>query len=262
MPLRYQRCWETKSGYPRKVGNSTTYHQTAIPLSSSLDSTVLFRLCKLTHSTTNECHHKSLVTINKTETFQCTKWNQKANGNVKRTKQHKNKPVRICTSKSTTLQCIYQICVLPDPGAPQNSVIFPSATPPPSNVSSCSENVTIGSCLWTVRRRSNAVTVDDWQRSLFESRVTRRSNSTASCASIPSSVSIHDTRCTHNQSAKTRPLRLPSLKHHISKLSLVPRWDFLQTNLFSVDVTSQAAPCSVCHSLYTAESKCLQDVCD
>ena len=37
----------------------------------------------------------------------------------------------------------YPICVFPIPGAPQNSVIFPTGTPPPNISSSCSQKVTM-----------------------------------------------------------------------------------------------------------------------
>ena len=84
----------------------------------------------------------------------------------------------------------YHICVLPTPGAPQNSVIFPSGTPPPSSTSNCSANVTIGSWSWALCSKSKAVTSASC--SLFESR-TSCSSSTASFTSIPSSTSTHMT---------------------------------------------------------------------
>ena len=58
---------------------------------------------------------------------------------------HVPRPKLSLWNKNKIVCGTYHICVLPTPGAPQNSVIFTSGTPPPSSTSNCSANVTIGS---------------------------------------------------------------------------------------------------------------------
>ena len=55
----------------------------------------------------------------------------------------------------------YPICVFPTPGAPQNSVIFPTGTPPPNMSSSCSQKVTMLPDDCSCCRRSQAFLLPD-----------------------------------------------------------------------------------------------------
>ena len=55
----------------------------------------------------------------------------------------------------------YPICVFPTPGAPQNSVIFPTGTPPPNMSSSCSQKVTMLPDDCSCCRRSKAFLLPD-----------------------------------------------------------------------------------------------------